>query len=309
MHYQDHALHRMNLNLLIPLKTLLETRSVSLAAEQLAMTQPTLSRQLAQLRDLLNDELLVRVGTQYQLTPRAEEIAASLEDVRTDLYRLLHNRFDPKADRRQFSICAPDYVSTYVLPDVIAKGVVPHSNLSVALHNWDSQSRALFVDGKIDFAISIDDAFAANFYRQQVARDHWVCLMRQGHPLAQHTLTIDTLLRYPHASTKTGGGADRPIEKALKTMGLERQIQLHCQGYSPMYATLSHSDLLAIVPLHQAQTMAPQYQLCYQPLPFDLEPLSYSVFWHERLHKDPAHQWFRQTLLPLILSHDAHHVR
>ena len=46
----DATMRHANLNLLPTLKALLETRSVSRAAEQLHLSQPSISKQLAQLR-------------------------------------------------------------------------------------------------------------------------------------------------------------------------------------------------------------------------------------------------------------------
>lgn len=61
----------INLNLLLALQALLEERSVTAAARRLGVTQSAMSRQLAQLRYIFADPLLVRVGNRQQLTERA----------------------------------------------------------------------------------------------------------------------------------------------------------------------------------------------------------------------------------------------
>jgi DNA-binding transcriptional LysR family regulator len=55
--------HKANLNLLPTLKVLLETRNISRAAELLNLSQPSISKQLGQLRSEFGDELLVRKGS------------------------------------------------------------------------------------------------------------------------------------------------------------------------------------------------------------------------------------------------------
>ena len=52
----------VDLNLLVPLLALLETRSVTDAATAVGLSQPALSHTLRRLRRLLGDELLVRAG-------------------------------------------------------------------------------------------------------------------------------------------------------------------------------------------------------------------------------------------------------
>jgi DNA-binding transcriptional LysR family regulator len=70
----------VDLNLLVPLRALLEERSVSRAAERLHMSQPSLSASLARLRRHFNDELLLRVGNSYELTPLAAVLARYRKD-------------------------------------------------------------------------------------------------------------------------------------------------------------------------------------------------------------------------------------
>ena len=64
-------MRQANLNLLPTLKALLATCSVSRTAELLHLSQPSISKQLAQLRQEFADELLVREGQRWLLTPRA----------------------------------------------------------------------------------------------------------------------------------------------------------------------------------------------------------------------------------------------
>ena len=67
-------LEGVDLNLLPPLAALLDERHVTRAAERSGLSQPAMSRALARLRQLLDDQLLVRDGSGYVLTPRAERI-------------------------------------------------------------------------------------------------------------------------------------------------------------------------------------------------------------------------------------------
>ncbi|MDT9170729.1 LysR family transcriptional regulator, partial [Escherichia coli] len=69
-----------DLNSLVILGLLLRTKSVTRTAQQLGVSQPSVSRSLAQLRSLLGDPLLVRTAGGMELTRRAEELAPSLQD-------------------------------------------------------------------------------------------------------------------------------------------------------------------------------------------------------------------------------------
>ncbi len=58
-------------NTLKVLSVILETRNVTAAAEKLCTSQPAVSRSLKRIRELFNDDILVRKGVVMELTPRA----------------------------------------------------------------------------------------------------------------------------------------------------------------------------------------------------------------------------------------------
>jgi len=64
-----------DLNLLAALVALVDERSVTAAARRIGVSQPAASAALARLRDLLRDDVLVRVGRGMEPTARALELA------------------------------------------------------------------------------------------------------------------------------------------------------------------------------------------------------------------------------------------
>ncbi len=63
---------RFDLNLLVALDALLQGKNVTKASEQLFVSQPTMSGALQRLRERFNDPLLIRVGREMELTPKAK---------------------------------------------------------------------------------------------------------------------------------------------------------------------------------------------------------------------------------------------
>ncbi|MCV5961202.1 LysR family transcriptional regulator, partial [Escherichia coli] len=70
------------------------------AAERLCTSQPAVSRSLRKIRDLFNDDILVRKGTNMELTPKAEEIKAQLSGIINDIDKLVNvsHSFDPATE-------------------------------------------------------------------------------------------------------------------------------------------------------------------------------------------------------------------
>lgn len=89
-------------NLLKVLAVILETRNTTTAAERLCTSQPAVSRSLRKIRDLFNDDILVRKGTNMELTPKAEEIKAQLSGIINGIDKLVNvsHSFDPATESR-----------------------------------------------------------------------------------------------------------------------------------------------------------------------------------------------------------------
>ncbi len=297
----------VNLNLLLPLKAILMTQSVTRSSEMLNITQPTMSRHLHQLRELFNDQLLVKVRGHYELTPKAKGLAEGLDVTFSHLNQLLISEFNPEVDSREFKIAAPDFVNIYVMNDILASLYNRSNRFKINNMNWDGQTKQLLLDGKLDIAISLDEDFAPAFYRKKVSSDKWVALVCIDHPLTkEQKVTLDIFLSYAFVTVKTGGGADKPVDKALKAMGRERDIHFKTVNYLPMWACIEKTHCIGVVPYHQAKVAVTQRRLTMIDLPFEIPELTYSIYWHERFKDDAAHKWLRKQIIDKLLTHPNH---
>jgi LysR family nod box-dependent transcriptional activator len=104
-------LRRFDLNLLLSLHALLQFRNVTTAGKHLGVTQPTMSGDLRRLRRMLGDELLVRVGGEYQLTALARSLVGPLTELLAGIDQALTLRpnFNPRSETREFSVAMVDY--------------------------------------------------------------------------------------------------------------------------------------------------------------------------------------------------------
>ena len=110
-HLGGAELRRFDLNLLVALHALLYYRNVTRAAEHVGISQPAMSRELRQLRQLFDDDLLVRVGREYRLTTLSRELIEPLGQVIASIEQAVARRpsFDPAVERRSFAIGMTDY--------------------------------------------------------------------------------------------------------------------------------------------------------------------------------------------------------
>lgn len=299
---------QFNLNLLVSLKALLEMCNVTNAADKVNITQSTMSRNLAQLRDIFDDPLLVRSGNKYVRTPKANMLQKQVTVLLSDISSIFNsNRYDPAREARDFIIAAPDYPSLYVLPDALAPLYTMDNQVNFRLIPWDGRSKRMLISGDVHLAVSLADKFPPYIYRQRVDLDHMIFVVRKGHPLAdKKQWTPEEFVSYPHGLVTSGGNKYRFVDQALRSMGLKRSIKLRSPSYMAIMAAVCKSDLVAVAPWHVFRHACRAEDYSPHPLPFEHAPVEHSVWWHERYHFDSAHQWLRGEILSRITYHPCH---
>ncbi len=295
-------LGKINLNLLVSLHHLLAERSVTAAAKRQHITQSAMSKNLAKLRELFGNPLLVKINGQLEPTQRALELDAKVARLISDLETLLSvEEFDPALCRRVFTIAATDYVTEYVLPTPLSIIYQQAPHIGINLINWDDTTYENLKTGQVDLGASILDPNIADIHSAHISTDNYVCILRQGHPLSgQEALRLDDLGAYHHAVITTGGDKAQAVDKALASVGIRRKIRLRVPSYPSALNMVATTDLLLTLPAHIAARLSQHHPVVIKALPIDLPEFECSIQWHHRNQQDPAHQWFRKTLYKLM---------
>ncbi|WP_279503671.1 LysR family transcriptional regulator [Aeromonas veronii] len=295
---------RANLNLLPTLKVLLDTRNISRAAELLHLSQPSISKQLAQLRSEFDDELLVREGQRWLLTPRAEALAAQLADSLGALERLYEAPgFDPSRCERVFRLASSDYVAQHILPDICAALAKEAPLAALEYSLWDKRQLPQLWQSKLDLVSTITEQVPDQIRGLHQGEDRLAVLMRRHHPLAGRALSLDDYLAWPHLQVSGGGDKDSPVEQVLAPQGLSRRWFARVPFFQAAVEVLLRTDCLMTTPAHIAWQLSCGHELTFVDLPFATRDQQYHLLWHQRHHQDPAHRWFRELAYPFLRDH------
>jgi DNA-binding transcriptional LysR family regulator len=134
-------LRGLDLNLLVPLQALLEERSVTRAAMRVHLSQPAMSRAFERLREAFSDDLLIRSGKKYALTPRAaallEELTLLLPKVESLWQKKL---FSPASATGCLKLAMTDQMTILLLPELVATLSREAPNVDVQLVPWQDSS-------------------------------------------------------------------------------------------------------------------------------------------------------------------------
>lgn len=291
-------LRQIDLNLLVTLDVLLAERSVTRAAQRLSYSQPSVSVHLAKLRDIFGDPLLLPGPHGMQPTARAEELMEPLRAALESLGRALAptRPFDPSESRHTWRVAASDSsASTILLPAVATiRSMAPAAQLAV-LDLVPSHIAKQAQQGEIDLALHTGDGSPPGLRRRTLFTERYVLAGRVGHPRLRPQLTLAEFLELDYVIVSPdGGGFHGVTDDVLAMAGLKRRVVLSVPHFLFMTSALASTDLVAMVPsrlVRNSETL----QLIKPPV--DIPEYDMVMLWHERVHRDLAHQWLRETIV------------
>lgn len=289
-----------DLNLLYVFEAMWRDRSVTLAAENLGLTQAAVSSALKRLRQEHNDKMFSQVGRRMEPTPYAvgasHQLLTALAMIRTASNA--HTPFDPATSRRQFTIRTRDVGEVVCFPKIFSKVAqeAPAVRLRTAFLPIDDTVSGL-ASGRLDLAIGFLPSLETSIHRRPLFTQHYVCVMREQHPLAQSTLSYDMLRELDHLLVEYSGSGHLVIERALIDAGARHQIKIRLPQYLSAPHLIISSDLIWCAPVELAQTLSEYYPLVLKPMPLELPSFEIALYWHDRFHRDPANKWLRELIV------------
>jgi DNA-binding transcriptional LysR family regulator len=292
-------LRDIDLNLLVILDQLIKLRRVARVADQLGMSQPAVSNALARLRRLLDDPLFTRTPSGMQPTPLAEQLAEPVARALEALHGALNRResFEPAASERVFTLGMTDIGEVYFLPtlmDALARAA-PGVAIST-VRNAAVKLREEMEAGHVDLAIGLLPQLKAGFFQRRLFTQRYVCLFRQGHRLARRKITLAGFTAAEHVVVVSAGTGHGRVDELLERAGVRRTVRLTVPHFVAVGHILQHTDMIATVPERLAHALIEPFGLAMAPHPARLPEIAINVFWHAKVHKDPANQWLRSLV-------------
>ena len=290
-----HALHSLDLNLLLALDVLLAERSVSEAAARVGVSQPAMSQTLARLRRMFDDPLLVRSGNRMEPTALADRLREPLHVLLGQLDTLVNDQgqFDPGTSQRTLRMAALDHFSALCLPRIMSDIETDAPGVRVEVSRLSYRSVEAELDqGTIDVAVGVFRRTSPSLRQTLLHREHFRCVMRTEHPaLADWTLV--SYLASHHALLATAGREEGAVDALLARRGLFRTVRLRVPHFLAAGHLAESTDLIVTAPGRLAEDLARRHDLTAVDPPFDIPGYELTMQWHRRHDGDVAHEWLR----------------
>ncbi|WP_286758246.1 LysR family transcriptional regulator [Ralstonia sp. RL] len=290
-------LRRLDLNLLVTLDVLLTELNVTRAAQRLNFSQPSVSVHLAKLREILGDPLLLPGPRGMRPTARAVALREPLRQALEALEQAVApaSPFDPAQASNTWRVAATDYgESTIVLPALNAlRASAPGTRLAV-LELVPPRIEKQAEQGDIDLAFHTTDGAPPGLRRRALFTERYVLVGRAGHPRLKRRPTLAQFCALDHVIVSPdGGGFSGVTDDVLQAAGAARRVVLSVPHFLFVMTAVAGSDLVAMLPERLGRG-ASALQVVEPPV--EVPGYEMSMLWHERVHRDPAHQWLRDAI-------------
>lgn len=289
-------LGQADLNLIPALWALLTERNVSRAARRLGVSQPAASSALARLRRQYDDQLLVRQGQTYVLTPLAEHLLPLATEAIVSADALTGSRldFDPATSTREFVITATDYGQQVIGPMLAARAAVeaPHVRFS---YRWPftfggttRETLLAEVDGWIAPRELMNDLPFSG-----LLADRWVCVVAQDHPGIGDELTLADVSSHPWVLPTIPSRGLLPQLRQLFALGITLDVATTTDTFGAIPALVAGSPRLGLVQERFARLLAPALGLRVLTCPWPMAAVNFTLWWRPDLQRNAGHTWFR----------------
>ena len=296
-------IHNLNLEYLRLLNSVLETKSTTLSAKELGVTQSAVSHGLKKLRETLNDEIVFRQGNSLQLTNKAESIKRPLKKWLEQLEDILvTEEFDPTKSEKVFYVATTDIIEQLYAPQLIKLFQKEAPNIQLRFIRWEYERvEGQLLSSSIDLAIGVRTFDSPNIMQRVLYEENFVSMARQNHPIFSQNSSIDleSFLLYPHVMTGPGDGKGA-IDKYLESLNRKRRLLYTVNSFASAPSLIESTDCLLTAPRKFSELIKKRHRIKLFETPISMKNFTLKAFWSKASQNEESNKWFRNQLYKVL---------
>lgn len=290
-------LKQLDWNTIPQLWALLTEKNVSRAARRLGISQPAASAALARLRRHFDDELLVRRGQAYTLSPEGERLLPLVTEA-VMMGRAVtesNTTFDPTTATREFVIASTDYGQHVVAPMLIGLANAEAPGIRFTFR-WPyplgptREEILANVDGWI-----APRGMADETPHSGLLEDRWVCVADLDHPQVGDVLTLDDVASLPWVLPNIPTKGPLPQMRGLHASGITPRVEVLTDTFSTIPSLVAGTSRLGIIQERLGRKLASATGVRLLDCPWPMPPAHFTLWSRRELESDPAHAWLRDA--------------
>lgn len=226
------------------LKTITETGSINKAAEILYMSQPTLSKRISRLEQVLKVELFHRQSTGMKPTTVTEYLIDNGKQIQTKLDAMCrHVELLSNLEGGTLHVGVSPVIEQLFFPKVLMDFVEDTKDVEISFKvDVPEKLKQGVLDGELDIAIGpfAEDELPQDLAFQQIKNEAVVYIVRPDHPITKKSSKISykTLMEYPGI----GPTMNPSMKKFLEDRGALSLLKITCDNYRICKSIVKMSD-------------------------------------------------------------------
>lgn len=290
------SLSGLDLNLVLSLRALLEERNVTRAGQRVGLSQPAMSAALARLRRHFDDELLSRVGGQYELTALGRALLDRAATACDLLERVFSSRADfmPGSEEHEFTLLASDYAIA-VFGAELARTVhaqAPGVRLRFQRPPTDVTENTATLLSTAE-GLLMPHGVISGFPAVELFADRWAFLVAETNDEVGDRLTMEDLARLPWVIYQRT--YDAPAARQLSMLGIDPHVEVSVDSFQLLPFLVARTRRIALVQRRLAERLSGVAAVRIMEPPYEAVPLQEALWWHPVHTHDAAHIWLRET--------------
>jgi len=292
---------KVDLNLIVIFDAIMREQSISIAAEQLAMTQPSVSKAVSRMRYAWQDPLFIKHGRGITPTPYARQL---WQDVSEPLHLISHSvsppTFDPMTSSTQLRVALTDGISSLFWPRL--RQVVESRAKAIDLYSvpFKGNGQELLLDAEVDVVLDYYPSTHAHITVNDLFENNFTCVMKPDHELADKDLDLQSFCSAEHLLVSLSGDPSGVVDSSLKKLGLQRRVAMTVNSFSCAIELLQSANLICVMPYSMASKAIVRGELIQKVLPLKVMPAPISIAWHKRNQRNLALKWFIKEVQAIV---------
>lgn len=292
-----------DLNLLRIFIAVYKHQSITKAAEELDLTQSSVSNAIKRLQDkTVGKPLFIRSGGGIVPSSVANSFYAQVESSMLNIDDALSSLddFDPTQHHHQFVVSAFDSL----IQQIIGKSerTVAGTNIAIRYQEIPHRQeliREYLITDQVDLILDVKPPTSKSFSYEHFVTDRLVCIVRADHPRIGDTLSKSQFLNEKHILLNFQSEDKSALELFIDEPMPERKVLSEQTSMMSMFASVSQTDAVAVTLERYSSQYAERFGLKVLSLPYKTKPIDYYMIWNSKFNHNPAHQWLRSAIASL----------
>lgn len=275
-----------------------QEKTMHAAAEKLNLSQPSISKTIADLEKYYNIKLFERINHRLYLTP----MGSTMLDHAQHILKLFHHMEDDihlHAQTSHIRIGASVSVGTCMLPPLLMHLTQQELPISydVTIHNT-SRIEQLVSCYELDLALVEGLVENPDLIVRDLTQDELVLAVSASHPLARKTPPcLKELEQYPFVTREDGSSRRNQLERHLQEdLGLSLRTNYVCTSVGAIKQALLYTNSIAALSRMMIEEELKQGTLALIPLEEVRIQRSIRLIYHRQKYLSPAMKAFIQVL-------------